>query len=365
MTFSAVGKIRLRITALSILRWSRLGFWALIAFALLSPISTPARSAQSTEPQLGQIMGTVTDIRGDAVIGATVLLTATDLTERKTATTPESGFFDFEGVKPGVTYHITITADGFAEWTSPAITLQPGEVKLLGSLPLRLATQNTTVTVTASPMEIATEQFKIEQTQRVFGVIPNFYVSYAGANAPPLTSKMKFQLALKVSYDAVTIAGVALVAGLRQATDTPDYQQGLKGYGERFGAVAADGFTDIMIGGAILPSLLHQDPRYFYQGTGTTKSRLVHALSSPFISRTDNGSWEPNYSSMGGDLASSAIANLYYPKSNRGAGLVFSQFAISTAERMGASVAQEFVLGRLTHRGGHVQQADSNPASTR
>lgn len=299
-------------------------------------------------------MGTVTDLRGDAVAGAAVLLTSPDLADRKKATTPGSGFFDFENVKPGAVYHITITADGFTEWTSPPITLQPGEVKLLGSVPLRLATQNTTVTVTASPVEIATEQFKIEQTQRVLGVIPNFYVSYAGANAAPLSSKMKFQLALKVSYDAVTIAGVALVAGLRQATDTPDYQQGLKGYGERFGAVAADGFTDIMIGGAILPSLLHQDPRYFYQGTGTTKSRLLHALSSPFVSRSDNGSWGPNYSSMGGDLASSAIANLYYPKSNRGARLVFSQFAIATAERMGATVAQEFVLARLTRRGGHV-----------
>ena len=39
-----------------------------------------------------------------------------------------------------------------------------------------------------------------------------------------------------------------------------------------------------MIGGAILPSLLHQDPRYFYQGSGTKKSRALHALrtySSP------------------------------------------------------------------------------------
>jgi hypothetical protein len=59
-----------------------------------------------------------------------------------------------------------------------------------------------------------------------------------------------------------------------------DFQQGAKGYGQRFGAVAADGITDITIGGAILPSLLHQDPRYFYQGTGTTKSHLFHAIST-------------------------------------------------------------------------------------
>jgi hypothetical protein len=166
---------------------------------------------------------------------------------------------------------------------------------------------------------------------------------------------MKFQLALKVSYDPVTIGGVALTAGLRQAANSPNYPQGAKGYGERFGATAADGFSDIMIGGAILPTLLHQDPRYFYQGTGTTKSRIRHAVLSPFIARGDNGKWGPNYSSVGGDLASSALSNLYFPKSNRGAGLVFSQFAIGTAERVGASLAQEFLLGKLTHRGGHIK----------
>jgi hypothetical protein len=73
-----------------------------------------------------------------------------------------------------------------------------------------------------------------------------------------------------------------------------------------------------MIGGAILPSLLHQDPRYFYQGTGTNSSRIRHAVLSPFVSRNDNGSWGPNYSTVGGVLASSALANLYYPRANRG-----------------------------------------------
>jgi hypothetical protein len=75
---------------------------------------------------------------------------------------------------------------------------------------------------------------------------------------------------------------------------------------------------------------------------------------SPFISKYDDGNWGPNYSSLGGDLASSAIANLYYPKANRGVGLVFGNFAIGTAERIGASIAQEFLLGKFTKRGGHV-----------
>jgi hypothetical protein len=165
---------------------------------------------------------------------------------------------------------------------------------------------------------------------------------------------MKFKLALKVSTDPVTAAGVLLVASARQASNSPNYGQGWGVYGERLGAISADGFSDIMIGGAILPSLLHQDPRYFYQGTGTISSRIRHAMLSPFVARYDIGTWGPNYSSLGGDLASSALANLYYPRSTRGAGLVFGNFAIGTAERIGASLAQEFLIGKFTKRRGHM-----------
>ena len=114
------------------------------------------------------------------------------------------------------------------------------------------------------------------------------------------------------------------------------------------GAAAAGGFSNIWIGDAVLPSLLHQDPRYFYQGTGTTSSRVRHALFSPFIARGDNGRTEINFSSLGGSLASSALAETYYPDSNRGPGLVFGNFAIGTGERMLGAVVQEFVLRRLT-----------------
>ena len=321
-----------------------------LAAVIVIALSASAQTVQTQDSQSGQIIGTVTDIRSDPVFKATVTLTGLDSTDQKTIVTPENGFFEFRDVKPGVSYHITIRATGFADWVSPAITLTPGQINLLGGIPLQLATQNTTVQVTSNPLEIATEQIRLEETQRVLGIIPNYYVSYEGDNAAPLTTKMKFKLALKVSYDPVTILGVGFFAGIRQATDSPDYPQGAKGYGERFGATAADGFTDIMIGGAILPSLLHQDPRYFYQGTGSTGSRLRHAMRSPFVAKGDNGKWQPNYSSLGGDLASSALANLYFPESNRGVGLVFSQFAIGTGERVLASVAQEFLLSKLTHR---------------
>lgn len=294
-------------------------------------------------------MGTVMDVNGDPVIGATVVLAGPGSTDRRKVVTADSGFFQFDGVEPGMAYQVIISAEGFADRTS-TITVNPGEIKMLGSVQLALAEQQTVVRVSGDPMEIATEQVKVEETQRVLGIIPNYYVSYEGDNTAPLTTGMKFRLALKVSHDPITVAGIGFFAGIKQASDTPDYVQGMKGYSERFSATAADGFSDIMIGGAILPSLLHQDPRYFYQGTGTTRSRLKHAIFAPFICKGDNGKWQPNYSSMGGDLASSAISNLYYPQSDRGYGLVVSSFAVSTAERIVSTVAQEFVLGKFTHR---------------
>jgi hypothetical protein len=260
-------------------------------------------------------------------------------------------------VIPGATYQLSISAKDYDDWISTPIVLNPEQFKIVSGIQLRIATERTTVNVHYDPVEVATEQFKAEEKQRVFGVIPNFYVSY-DSNPAPLTAKMKFKLALKVSVDPVTIAGVFVVASAKQAGDTPNYGQGWAAYGKRFGAVATDGFSDIMIGGAILPSLLHQDPRYFYQGTGRTGSRVRHAMFSPFVARGDNGKWQPNYSSLGGDLAASALANLYYPRSDRGAGLVFGNFAIGTAERIGASLAQEFLLGRFTRRGGHLKRND-------
>jgi hypothetical protein len=321
---------------------------ALVLSALASGQNNQATSRTAT------IMGTVTDVNGDTVPNATVVLKKVESNDPRTIVTTETGMFEFHDVTPGITYQLSISAKDFADWVSPPIRLNPDQFKIVTGIQLGIATERTTVEVHFDPVEVATEQFKAEEKQRVFGMIPNFYVSYE-SDAAPLTTGMKFKLALKVSTDPVTAAGVFLVASAKQAGNTPDYGQGWGAYGKRFGAVAADGFSDIMIGGAILPSLLHQDPRYFYQGTGTTGSRIRHAVFSPFVARADNGKSQPNYSSLGGVLASSSLANLYYPRSNRGAGLVFGDFAIGIAERIGASVAQEFLLGKFTRRGGHMK----------
>jgi Carboxypeptidase regulatory-like domain len=326
---------------------------AALAVALVLSALASGQNSQATS-RTATIMGTVTDVNGDAIPNATVVLKEVESSDPRTIVTTGTGMFEFHNVTPGIRYQLSISAKDFADWVSPPIILNPDQFKIVTGIQLRIATERTTVDVHYDPAEVATEQFKAEEKQRVFGVIPNFYVSYESDPAP-LTTGMKFKLALKVSTDPVTVAGVFLVASAKQAGNTPNYGQGWGAYGKRFGAVAADGFSDIMIGGAILPSLLHQDPRYFYQGTGTTGSRIRHAMFSPFVARGDNGKWQPNYSSLGGVLASSSLANLYYPRSNRGAGLVFGNFAIGIAERIGASVAQEFLLGKFTRRGGHMK----------
>ncbi len=308
-----------------------------------------ARGTNAPAPEIGNISGTVQDVNDDLVPGATVMLQCSSPCENRTATANDNAAFDFRDLNLGVPYQVRISVNGFEDWTSSAIVLTPNDsVFYVTGIKIKIADPSTSVTVYASSDQIATEQVHIEEQQRVLGFIPNFYVVYDPQNAAPLTAKLKFQLAMKVSIDPVTVAGVAFMAGIRQEANAPDYGQGFKGYGKHFGAEAADGFSDILIGGAVLPSLLHQDPRYFYQGTGTTSSRLRHALESPFICKGDNGKWQPNYSSIGGDLAASALTNTYYPQSDRGSGMVFETFGINTGERALSAVVQEFVLRKLT-----------------
>ena len=305
-------------------------------------------SSVVTPQETGNISGTVTDAYGDVIAGATVTLNGQVPSDHHQSVANDTGGFAFDGLRGNTSYRITVSRGGFVTWTSAAIALPPGQYVLLKGVELKIEGEQTSVTVYGSTEQIAVEQVHIAEQQRVLGIIPNFYVVYDSKNAVPLTTKLKFKLAMRVSADPVSIAGVLFMAGIKQAANTPDYVQGAKGYGQRVGAISADSFSDILIGGAVLPSLLHQDPRYFYQGTGTTKSRIRHALSSPFICRGDNGQLQPNYSSLGGDMASSALSNAYYSQTNRGTGLVFENFAIGTVERMASGFAQEFILPRLT-----------------
>jgi hypothetical protein len=99
-----------------------------------------------------------------------------------------------------------------------------------------------------------------------------------------------------------------------------------------------------MIGGAVLPSLPHQDSRYYYQGTGTAISRFLHVISAMFMAKGDNGHWQPNYSGLGSGLASAAISNAYYPAANRGVALTFENLGTDLPIHAGACVLEEFLF---------------------
>jgi Carboxypeptidase regulatory-like domain len=295
-------------------------------------------------PQSGRITGTVTDVNYLPIPGALVNLHASDSDDVRSATTDENGFYQFLTVEPRHAYQISIRAAGFAQWDSPVVTVDAGQSTIVDVPKLRIEEVQTSITVTpANSHDIATAQVKAEEKQRGFGIIPNFYAAY-DPNPAPMNAGLKFRLALRVARDPFTFTGVAILAGIGQATDNPAFVQGARGYGERFGVNYANSFTDIMLDGAILPSILHQDPRYFYQGTGASKSRVAHVISSLFVTKGENGKWQPNYSALGGDLASSAISNLYYPSSNRGAGLVFKGFATITAIHLAVRMLDEFVF---------------------
>jgi hypothetical protein len=300
-----------------------------------------AQDVSAPAPQPGTIIGTVMDTNGGTIPNATVVLQGIAPNDRRTAQTNDDGFFQITGVTPGTSYRLSVSAKGFGDWSLPSVTLTPGQYLDVTGITLAV-TDTVTVRAVVSTDEIATQQVELETKQRAFGVLPMFYAVY-DPHPVPLSSKLKFKLAFRTSIDPFSFGADAFLAGVKQANDSPRYGQGVEGYAQRFGSNYANGFTDIMIGGAVLPTVLHQDPRYFYQGTGSKKSRVLHALSGPFIAKGDNGHWQPNYSSMGGYLSSGAIANTYYPDKDRGTATVFGVALVEAGGTMVADVIQEFL----------------------
>ncbi len=326
-----------------------------------SPAPTAATSSQQPEQHIpGTISGTIVDHSGTAVAGARIRLTRDDQSASRDVLSGDDGQFAFTNVAPG-TFQLNISSTGFASLTTSG-TLRSGENYVASKIELAVATSVTEVRVELSPIEIAQEQFKDEEKQRVLGVIPNFYVTYV-PNAPPLTSKQKFNLAWKSSVDPTTFALTGAVAGIEQAQNRfPGYGQGAEGYGKRYGAAYADLVTSTFIGGAILPSVLKQDPRYFYKGTGSTRSRILYAVANSVICKGDNGRWQPNYSAILGSLAAGGISNLYYPEKDRqGASLTFENAAIGIGATAAANLIQEFILKKFTSNVPH--SPNPNPAT--
>jgi hypothetical protein len=321
----------------------------------------------------GSISGTVLDQSGATLAGARVSLTRTgenrsgekQTGENQSAESPspkqealsgEDGQFSFGGVAPGP-FQLTITAAGFATQTSSG-TLHAGEFYLVPQIALAVAANVTDVQVNLTRIQVAQEQVRDEEKQRVFGIIPNFYVTY-DPHPLPLNMRQKYNLAWKTTIDPFTFAMVGAIAGVQQADNAfSGYGQGAQGYGKRYGASFADLAIGTFLGGAVLPAVFKQDPRYFYRGTGSTRSRFFYAIANAVICKGDNGHWQTNYSNILGNLASGGISNLYYPAQNRnGAGLTLENGLIGIGSTAAASVFEEFFMKKLT------SNVPRNPAS--
>ncbi len=316
----------------------------------LTDTTGAAVAALKQEPSqelTGSVGGAVVDQTGAPVVGAHVRISREDASLSQEAVSDSDGRYSFAGIAPGP-FQLTAMSAGFATATISG-TLHSGESYSAPPIALVVASALTEVRVAMSRTELAEAEIKDEEKQRVLGVVPNFYVTYDPA-ALPLNRKQKFELAWKATVDPVNFGLTGAVAGIEQATDTFNgYGQGAQGYGKRYGAAYADFVTSTIIGSALLPSLLKQDPRYFYKGTGTKRSRIFYAIANSVICKGDNGKWQANYSSILGGLASGGISNLYYPASDRNdAALTFENALIGIGTSAAANLLQEFVIRRLT-----------------
>jgi len=307
-----------------------------------------SRLPDAPSARTATISGTVMDTNGDVLEGARVKLTARDGGREQTLETGPSGQFNFTGLAPGV-FQLTVTGQGMATYASSGIRLEAGEFRIVSGVVLAV-TSTSSITVSADPETIAEEEVQVEIHQRVLGVFPNFYTSYDW-NGAALGKRQKFELAFHAMTDPVAFAGAGVLAGWQHANQIyPAYEYGFEGYAHRYGAAYANQAIARLLASAVLPTLFHQDPRYFYKGTGSVRQRSTYAIASTFVCWGDNGKRQFNISHLLGTFASGAASNLYYPEVNRGPGLVFVNGLIETAGNMGNNLLREFLYKRLSNQ---------------
>lgn len=309
--------------------------------AQLPTASTPQASATS-----GSISGLITDRDGDSIPAARVQLTLESTAAVPlTAVTATDGSFNFPGIAPGP-FKLSVTAAGFSPLQT-ASELHSSESLDLPAIALNAAS-STNISVTATQSDIAEAQVHLEEKQRVLGVFPNFYVSYV-ANPMPMTPGQKYQLALHTLVDPVSFILTGVTAATEQADNIYDWGQGAQGFAKRYAAAYGTFLTSDMLGNAVLPVIFHQDPRYFYKGTGSIHSRILYAIANTVICKGDNHHWQPDYSGILGGLAATGISNAYYPASDRtGVRLLFEGTGIGIGAAAIQNIIQEFLVRHLT-----------------
>ena len=159
----------------------------------------------------------------------------------------------------------------------------------------------------------------------------------------PLTTRQKFGIFARDTFEPVTFVLAGFNAGIAQASnDDPSWGQGAEGYGRRYGAAVADQVTGDFFGTFLYPSLLREDPRYYRKDHGSTGSRLYHAMEHTFVTHRDSGRHSFNFSEWLGAGSSSAVGNLYHPGNRRGFQPTARNAVYSVAFDMGFDILREF-----------------------
>jgi len=326
------------------------------AAAALWVMSIPGLAFAQTAAA-GAIDGVVKDGSGSAVAGAIVTLDTAASTGQRTTVADDAGAFHFSGVAPG-NYKVTIAANGFAAWTAD-VAEGSGESPAALAAVLQVAPVSSSVDVLPSH-ELAAEQLKTEEKQRVLGVFPHYLVTY-DPNAAPLSAGQKFQLGWKSIVDPEVFLSTGISAGIQQARNSyPEFGQGVEGYAKRYGAQYANRVSGVMIRHVVMQAVFHQDPRYFYKGTGSFGSRVLYAIGTAFVCKGDNGRWQPDYSDVVGGAAASQISRLYYPATSRPGLRAFHSVLLGFSGRASGHLMEEFVLRYVTthtRKGAAVVQA--------
>ncbi len=313
-----------------------------------------AQPSQAAQPHTAAIFGEVLDVNQGIVPGAKVTLQTPEIAGSQAVQPVREVVSDSEGRfrftdLPAGKYIFTITSAGLETFVSSEITLKEGQQHEVPKIALPIASASTQVTVRVTQRELAEEQIQAEMKQRVLGILPNFYSSYVW-DAAPLETKQKFKMAVRARSDPFVFVATAIVAGIQQARGTyPSYGDDAEGYAKRYGAAFATGTFSRFFGSAVYPAIFHQDPRYFYKGSGSFGTRAWYAMTRSVVARGDNGKWQPNYSHIMGGLTAGAISNLYHPGSERGAGLTFENAGLGIGFTAAGNLVREFVLRRVTH----------------
>jgi hypothetical protein len=321
--------------------------WASAASIVAQQPAAPPHNADATAT--ATVGGSVADTDGAGIAGARVALQDTESSAIRTTSSDSHGVFMFSSVPEG-RYTLRINAPGFSPWQiKDVLVVREGEDVTVPEVQLGVESINTTVNA-ISVEDVAEQQITAEEHQRILGVLPNFYVSYVPDPAP-LTRKQKFKLAVVVSRDPVTYFTTGVSAGIEQwQGDFAGYGQEFSGYAKRYAATYGDKLSSTFLGAALLPSLLHQDPRYFYRGHGPVIVRALYAISTVAVCKGDNGHWQPNYSNVLGNLGAAGISTLYYPSSDQhGVQVTVTNTLLGVAEGAFGTLFQEFLLRHLTH----------------